>query len=132
MHALREVHAVDPRVELIKTIEPFLADVPLVMADGVLVAIYKRPEKTAGGIIRPDAVRDEDIFQGKVGLVVKMGPLAFTDDETHKYGENKPKIHDWVVFRVGDAWPLYLGEVPCRIVTDGSIRAVVARPDVVY
>ena len=43
----------------------------------MLCAIYIAPEKTAGGIIRPQSNIDEDIHQGKVGLIVGVGPLAF-------------------------------------------------------
>ena len=46
----------------------------------VLVAVYVRPKKTKSGIYLPDATVDEDKIQGKVGLVVKKGPLAFVDE----------------------------------------------------
>ena len=46
----------------------------------VLVAVYVRPKKTKSGIYLPDATVDEDKIQGKVGLVIKEGPLAFGDE----------------------------------------------------
>ena len=55
-----------------------------VIGDMVLVGIYIRPEKTAGGIIRPTINKQEDVWQGKVGLVLKWGPDAFIDPETGK------------------------------------------------
>ena len=39
----------------------------------ILVAVYIRPEKTKGGIIMTDRAREEDKYQGKIGLIVKMG-----------------------------------------------------------
>lgn len=47
----------------------------------VLVAIYVRPNITAGGIWRPDENVKEDEYQGKVGLVIKTGPAAFKDTD---------------------------------------------------
>ena len=51
----------------------------------VLVAVYIRPEKTSGGIIRPDSVREEDKYQGKVGLLLKKGRTAFIDEEARSH-----------------------------------------------
>ena len=44
-----------------------------VFGNQVLVAIYQRPNKTASGIYLSDGVRAEDQYQGKVGLVLKLG-----------------------------------------------------------
>lgn len=44
----------------------------------VLVLQYIRPEKV-GSIIMAEQTRREDEYQGRVGLVLRMGPEAFTD-----------------------------------------------------
>lgn len=133
MRAIAAAHGpVDPSTQLMGLVTPYLSDIQgLVQPDDVLVALYVRPEKTAGGLVLPEAYREEDVYQGKVGLVLKMGPLAFKHDDTHVWPERTPAEGDWVVFRVGDAWPLVLGKVPCRIMREGAIRMIIARPDLV-
>ena len=103
-----------------------------VFSDLVLVATFIRSEKTAGGIIRPREVVQEDEFQGKTGLVLKSGPLAFTDweDDTTR-GENA-KQHTWVVFAIKDGWPVQVNGVACRFIPYDKLRARVADPTLVF
>lgn len=98
----------------------------------ILVAIYKRPERTAGGIILTDTARKEDEFQGKVGLVLKKGPLAFIDDAAVKFAGQDVTPGDWITFRASDGWALNINGVPCRMVEDSHIKLRVASPDQVY
>jgi co-chaperonin GroES (HSP10) len=98
----------------------------------VLVTIYKRPEKTAGGIYLTATTLDEDEFQGKIGLIVTLGPTAgkpdgewFTDTPPLKQG-------DWVIFRPSDGWGLKINGVMCRVLNDTSSRWRVDRPDRVW
>jgi co-chaperonin GroES (HSP10) len=94
----------------------------------VLVASFVASERTAGGIIRPQKTMDEDRFQGKVGLVLKMGPIAFKFDEDPE-GELAPAIHDWVLYRPADSHEIGLGEgAPCRMIYDDLVQAIVENP----
>src|ERR1700688_2364602 len=68
----------------------------------ILVATYVRPEKTSGGIIRPGQNVDEDEYQGKVGLVVKVGPSAFLNTDEQDFQGQSLLVGDWVVYRTGD------------------------------
>lgn len=130
MRALAMANEADPRSEFLLASEPFLDGLePL--GSQVLVAIYVRPQKTASGIYLTDKLRDEDIYQGKVGLVLKMGPLAFLEDETHKFGDRVPEKGEWVIFRIGDTFPFIMGDNHYRFVEDVAIRAIIDRPDVV-
>lgn len=52
-----------------------------VLGDLVLVATFVRSEKRASGLFLPQEHIKEDEYQGKVGLVLKNGPLAFADWE---------------------------------------------------
>lgn len=128
MTALKMIHAVEPKQEILDEIGALIGDVEPLGAQ-VLVAAYVRPEKTAGGIILADNTRGEDNYQGKVGLVLKLGPLAFADDAQHQWGARKPVVGDWVIFRVGDTFPTILGKRQCRFVEDVSVKAILARPD---
>ena len=94
-----------------------------------LVAIYKSPEKTAGGIIKPDSLRQEDVYQGKVGLILKNGPLAFTDPN---FVASKAEEGTWVWFRASNGLHLQLNKVDCRILEDINILGKVDSPDMIW
>lgn len=128
--ALKMVHAVDPREEILAAIGKL--DNIKIFNNWVLIAVYKRPEKTAGGIILTDTVRKEDEYQGKVGLVVKKGPLAFVDDDRTSFNGQNVELGEWVVFRTSDGWSLDVNGVICRMLQDTQIRMTVDSPDVVF
>lgn len=98
----------------------------------VLVLIYKRASVTAGGVHLPDMTLQEDRWQGKVGLVLKVGAGAFVDSARVKFSGFSAKRSDWVVFSPSDGWPLQLGRKDCRQLEDVCIRAVIPDPDFVY
>lgn len=45
----------------------------------VLAVQYIRPQKSSGGIIFADKSKSEDKWQGRVGLVLALGPDAYSD-----------------------------------------------------
>lgn len=97
----------------------------------LLVGIYVREKM--GSIIVADSTKQEDIYQGKVGLILKTGPKAFDRDWQKLYGDNViPKAGDWVTFKVYDSWQQKINGEPCRQMNDDQIRAVVSNPDMVY
>jgi co-chaperonin GroES (HSP10) len=89
--ALKMVHDTDPKQELWSRAAP-LVEGWKVQAELVLIATYLRPEKTQSGIFLPEKARGEDEYQGKVGLIIMMGPDAFKGDPE----ETKPAVGDWV------------------------------------
>lgn len=109
-----------------------LDDIELFFND-VLVAKYIR-EEVAAGIIASSETQREDQWQGVVGLVLKVGPQAFVDDDRNKFPV-KPQIGDWVLYRNSDGWDkgiAVLGErtvfCQCRIIQDAHIRGRVKYP----
>lgn len=104
-----------------------LGDVDI-MFNMVLVACYVRPEKTSGGIYLTQTSQEEDVYQGKVGLVLKLGPNAFESDDEFDFKGQGAQIGEWVVYKVGDAWQLQVGQWPCRLVRDSAIRMKVKDP----
>jgi len=125
--------AKDPKQAILDTVGD-LAGIHL-MGDTVLIGTYIRPEKTSGGIYRPANNVQEDVFQGKVGLLVRLGPDAFedTEDYTFNFGDaGKPKVGDWVVYKVGDAWPLSVRGLPCRYIRDIGIRMKIDDPSLIF
>ena len=103
-----------------------------VLTDLVLVGTYIRDEKRASGLILPQDHLKEDEFQGKVGLVVQRGPLAYGEweDETDR-GRNA-QIGTWVVFAIKDTWPLQINGVACRVLPYEKIRMRVSDPKMVF
>lgn len=133
----------DPKREILDKLGD-LSNVEIAQNE-VLLAIYMRPEKTPGGIILTDNNRKEDRYQGKVGLVVKIGSACrferYDDVSNVTYGLDI-KLHDWVVVRTSDSWTLdvntdpkalkYDEFVPCRLVYDDQIRLRVSNPQMIW
>lgn len=102
-----------------------------VMGDRVLVGIYMRPEKSKGGVYRPDTNKVEDLWQGKVGLILKLGPNAFINPDTGEKYEQALTPGDWGVFFVGDGKPMEVNGAACRLVKDVSFVAKIEDPEMV-
>lgn len=104
------------------------------MFNTILVALYEPPahKKTISGLYLPDKTRQESIWQGKVGLVVKMGPKAYKDDETTKFEGERVEVGDWVWFRPAEGEMAEVNGVPCRLFKENGIKAVIPDPDYVF
>lgn len=127
---MRGLHLADPKQDITEA----LGEIPpeVVMFSRILVAVYRRPEKTAGGIILTDNGRNEDVYQGKVGLVVAMGPQAYQDDESTKFYGQSVKIGDWVWFRPSDGMACEINGVTCRVFQEPGIIGKIPHPDSVW
>lgn len=123
-------HAVDPRKDLLKKVGN-IDDIEI-FNNQILCAVYVRPEKTKGGIVLPDQHRSEDKIQGKVGLVLKKGSMAFVDDNSNWFVDVEVNINDWIIFRPADGWSITVNGVLCRILDDINIRGRVSHPDQVW
>lgn len=106
-----------------------------VLFQNVLIATYTRPAtRTAGGVVIPENVVADDRYQAGVGMVLKVGPTAFVDDE-----DLKIKFHgfsvgpgDWVVFRPSEGLKFQLGKRMCRLIPDVHLKMRIAQPDDIY
>lgn len=103
-----------------------------VFSDLVLVGTFIRNEKTKGGIIQPKEVVEEDQWQGKVGLVLKTGPLAYFDHESDADRGGNAPVGAWVVYAIKDGWGIEINGVPCRLIPYDKIRMRIADPELVY
>jgi len=109
-----------------------LDDIELLFND-VLVAKYIR-EMASTNIIASAETQKEDYWQGVVGLVLKLGPQAFKDDDHNKFHGAIVKPGDWVLYRNSDGWDKdiqFVGEywaAKCRIIPDAHIRGRVKYP----
>ncbi len=120
--------------EIHNSLDGALDDIKKVMSNLVLVAIYMRGNTivTPNGvtIYVPDSTAQEDQFQGKVGLVLKKGPLAFVNDARNDFGGQSVEPGEWIAFRVSDGWPVDVNGVHCRLLEDIHIKLGVAPPTV--
>lgn len=130
-HAIAMIHEDDPKAALLDSLKPFLPSVR-VLGARVLVAVYVRPNMTKSGLFLTAKTTDEDRYQGKVGLVLAMGPIAFEDDASHRFGTVKPKVGDWVVLSVGDTFAFEMGERRMRSVEDVDVHLIIDNPDAIW
>lgn len=112
----------------------------------ILVATYVAPPRVLKGpkgeditLHMADNTMAEDRFQGKVGLVLKVGPTSFHDDTVAKFGGVSVKPGDWVVYRPSDGHELFIRDrrktnegLSCRLIEDVFIRGRVSDPSLVY
>lgn len=98
----------------------------------VLVATYRQKERTKGGIILSSNYREEDKFQGVVGMVLKMGGGAFEDSGTVKFYGFKPEQFSWVVYKPESGRATELYGLHCRIIEDIHIDAMAADPEIFW
>ena len=129
MALLKMDHAIDPKEDLFNKLGD-LSGVDIA-ANRVLCAVYIRPEKTKSGLYLSSKTIDEDRYQGKIGLIVKAGPLAF-DPESEWFSGINYKPGDWVMFRPSDGWSLEIHGVLCRVIDDVKIAGKISNCDEVW
>ena len=116
-----------------ETVRKAVGDISQVEITGVqiLVGTYLRPAKTSGGILLTEKIRDEDIYQGKVGLVLKVAEGAFVDGPDAKFNGFKVQEGDWVFYRVADGFAMSINGHHCRLIEDVHVRGRVPNPDII-
>jgi co-chaperonin GroES (HSP10) len=97
----------------------------------VLVATAPEPEKRSGFIMTSKTI-DEGRFQGKIGLVLRIGNGAFKYDGSYEYEGDVPQIGDWVLFKPSQGWEVAINGVPCRWVDSDNLVAVVNDIGAIY
>lgn len=121
----------NPHKAITDFVSPFLSDVKVASAK-LLVATFRQPEKTKGGIILSSGYLEEDRFQGISGLVLKLGALCFEDGGNVKFGGFKAEPWQWVVYRPEIGRATELRGLHCRIIEDIHIDAVVSDPELLW
>ncbi len=141
MQAIKLAHRKDPKTVL----QERIGDISWFRLFGpkLLVATYDpgaggAEVKTAGGIILAQvgeaSTLNEFKWQGKIGLVMAVGPLAFRDsgDGRFVFDGMKAAIGDWVCYRASDGLQMMLDDNHMRVLDDVHVIAVVEGPDRVY
>jgi hypothetical protein len=130
-----EEYANDPRLFLLARCQ-FWADNVKWFGNNVIAATYYLPafEILQGGqkFFRSQTSQDEALWQGKVGLVLGKGPLAFVDDERNQFKGQNVEIGEWIMWDIHDARQTTVNRVHCRWIPDVRILGTVTDPRLVY
>ena len=96
-----------------------------------LLAIFDRAgQKTSSNIYVPNGYI-EDRVQGKVGLVIGIGPLCKGEEYLEWFGGHPPKLGDWVISSIREGISYLLGDQPVKSIEYKYIRMASGRPDIV-
>ena len=109
--------------------------IPAIFGPRVLVAKPPSMDRTAGGIFRTDKGMDEDRWQGKVGLVIKLGHDAFKYHPRYpQYDWEGPKadVGQWVHFFSSDAREIGFAGMVCAYIWDSDILGIASDPESVW
>lgn len=93
----------------------------------LLIATLAVSEKTEGGVIMPDKLKDAEQTASIIGLVLKAGAEAYADADKFPSGPYC-KEGDFVIFRSYSGTRFKIGEHEFRIINDDTVEAVVDDP----
>jgi hypothetical protein len=110
----------DPRQVVLDKIMPLIGGLELYRNE-VLIVVAPNCTKI-GSLYTSEGYKAEQRFQGKIGLVVALGEIAFNDDKLWPNVETRPAVGTWVFFRPADAPECAIGGYSCRFISDDKIR----------
>lgn len=106
-----------------------------VFNDRILIGIYRHEGKTKGGIITPGPTGDESDYQGKVGLILKLGPQVNTPERIAIRG-TEFKIGQWVAVNPSSGLSMHGGshgsKRMLRMLVERDIHMRVKSPDSIW
>jgi len=132
-----EEYARDPKSFLLELCEMWVPSCR-VKHNNVLCATYFLPafEFLPNGqkFFRSEKSHDEALWQGKIGLVLAKGPLAFVDEPSAGVFFHGQDVEpgNWVQWDIHDARQCTIARVHCRIVKDTQIIIDWDDPRIVY
>jgi len=129
----------DPKAFYLKRCKYFLSQVSL-GTNNILVATYflpakinmKGPDNKPFPFIIVSETQDETKWQGRVGLLVAKGPLAWKSDDRVDFGGTNYEIGDWVCYDRQDGRQIAINQVHCRRLKDVDIWGKTDDPFLVY
>lgn len=133
--AEKEEYARNPRAFLLERCKSWMENAEF-FHNYIVTATYYLPAfvDLAGGqrIHFPEKTQDEALWQGKVGLVVGKGKLAFCDSDTVKFHGQDVKIGDWLQYDIHDPRQFTINRIHCRLLKDVHVIARLTDPRLVY
>lgn len=134
-----EDYASDPKAYLLKRCQKFMNAIQM-DTNNIMVATYVLPEMTKlrgpGGtsvsFYVPDKVSREVEWQGRVGLLIARGPLAWKSDKRVDFGSTMHEIGEWVCYDRQDGRQISINRVHCRRLKDVDVWGSTDDPFRVY
>lgn len=122
--------------EFVNTLPP---EIPTATGWKIVVAVFRGGEKTKGGILLPDELRDREHTASQHGLVMEVGPLAYQQDRFKDLkGVHRPlcAVGDWVMFPMYQGQRIKMprrggGHLDLRIINDDDVLATLDNPAMV-
>lgn len=126
----------------VERVQPLLSWLGIeITGPDILLAVYDRSgQYSAGKILVPPSYM-EDKIQGKVAMVMGIGPLCElyeTDPSSQYYAEynewfrcKPPRIGEWWVTSIRDGLTFLVGDVVMKLVEWRYLRMRTAEPDIV-
>jgi|TARA_X000001382_G_scaffold114010_1_gene92079 co-chaperonin GroES (HSP10) len=109
-------------------IQDVVSELPEPSGYRLLILPFTPKEKTKGGIIIAQEALDKVRIATNCGYVLKLGPLAYKDEEKFSSGP-WCKQGDWVIFAryAGSRLPIEGGEV--RLLNDDEVLGTIKDPE---
>lgn len=104
-----------------------MAKLPKPSGYRLLIAIPEVSTKTAGGVYIPDERRNSEETASIIGLVLKVGPEAYSDANRFPNGP-WCKEGDFVIFRSYSGTRFKVLGKEFRLINDDTVEAVVEDP----
>ena len=130
-----QVGVEDPADVIMARVRDELQKIPAIFGPRVLIALAPSPGRSKGGIIFTDKLKDEGRFQGKAGLVLKLGHDAFKYHPRYPQYDwegPKPEVGSWVAFFNSDSREIGIGGIACRYIWDSDLLSLITEPEAVY
>lgn len=125
-----EQYAADPKTYILKRCKSFMGSIKMA-TNNIIVASYFLPQfTTIKGKDGPvnfyvgDKTTDEALYQGRVGLLIAKGTLAWKGNESDPrfaFGGTNYDIGDWVCFDRGGRQQISINRVHCRVMKDVDV-----------
>lgn len=109
-------------------------DIPRLLLWEVLVLPVTIPRETDSGLqLAPDSIRHLNSYKG-MGVVLAIGPLAYSQQRGFPDGYEGAKVGDWVVFHPDSGTSSLMrgetdGMVSVKYISEAEIKAVARTPE---
>lgn len=109
---------------------PTLGTYPEPTGYRMIIMPYAGPDKTVGGILLPDQVKDAQRFGAIAAYVLAQGYDCYSDRDKFPSGA-WCKVGDWIMIGKYVGYKFLMEDTELRIINDDEIVAKVPRPDLV-
>lgn len=98
----------------------------------ILIAAYVRPDevtlRNGAKFILPQKTVAEDVWQGKLGLVLAMGASACMSDRYREFVGPQPVVGSWVLVAPTEGIKFQINDQQVRLINDDKILMLAPGP----